>query len=228
MRILIVEDDAELGARLQRRLQREGLAVDLALNGVDGRHLGETEPYDLIVLDLGLPDLPGMAVLAAWREIGVTTPVLILTARNSWRDRVDGLRQGADDYLGKPFHVEELLARILALLRRAAPVRDTTLRVGSWRLDEQRQVLVDGPDELPLTATEFKLLRYFLRHPGQVLSKTRLAEHLYEYESERDSNVLEVYISRLREKLGPDLIQTRRGQGYCLQPPAPGPEREKD
>ncbi|MCG5516891.1 MULTISPECIES: response regulator transcription factor [unclassified Ectothiorhodospira] len=216
MRVLIVEDDAELGTRLQRRLHGEGLAVDLALNGVDGRHLGETEPYDLIVLDLGLPDLPGLEVLAAWRDRGITIPVLILTARNSWRERVEGLQQGADDYLGKPFHVEELLARILALLRRSAPVRDTTLRVGPWHLDEQRQMLVDGPTELSLTATEFKLLRYFLRHPGQVLSKTRLAEHLYEYESERDSNVLEVYISRLRDKLGADVIQTRRGQGYLL------------
>jgi two-component system, OmpR family, response regulator len=218
MRVLIVEDDDELGPRLRQRLAREGLAVDLVNNGVDGRHLGETEPYDLVVLDLGLPDLSGLEVLAAWRNGGITTPVLILTARNGWRERVDGLRAGADDYLGKPFHSEELVARVHALLRRGAPVRDTVLRVGPWRLDEERQCLVSGEGtQKMLTATEYRLLRYFLRHPGVVLSKTQLSEHLYEYESERDSNVLEVYVRRLREKLGPDVIETRRGQGYVLR-----------
>lgn len=218
MRVLIVEDDAELGPRLRQRLAREGLAVDLAGNGIDGRHLGETEPYDLVVLDLGLPDMPGLDVLATWRGAGLNMPVLILTARDGWRERVKGLRAGADDYLGKPFHPEELVARVHALLRRGAPVRDTLLRVGSWQLDEQRQCLVgeDGA-QAPLTATEYRLLRYFLRHPGEVLSKTQLSEHLYEYESERDSNVLEVYVRRLRDKLGPDLIETRRGQGYVLR-----------
>ncbi|HSP00693.1 MAG TPA: response regulator transcription factor [Thioalkalivibrio sp.] len=218
MRVLIVEDDAELGPRLRQRLAREGLAVDLAANGIDGRHLGETEPYDLIILDLGLPDISGLDILAAWRKVGLSMPVLILTARDGWRERVEGLRAGADDYLGKPFHTEELLARVQALLRRAAPVRDTVLHLGPWRLDEQRQCLVSETDgETPLTATEYRLLRYFLRHPGEVLSKTQLSEHLYEYESERDSNVLEVYVRRLREKLGRDLIETRRGQGYVLR-----------
>jgi two-component system, OmpR family, response regulator len=218
MRVLIVEDDAELGPRLRQRLARDGLAVDLAANGIDGRHLGETEPYDLIILDLGLPDLSGLDILAAWRKAGLSMPVLILTARDGWRERVEGLRAGADDYLGKPFHTEELLARVQALLRRAAPVRDTVLHLGPWRLDEQRQCLVgESGEETPLTATEYRLLRYFLRHPGEVLSKTQLSEHLYEYESERDSNVLEVYVRRLREKLGRDLIETRRGQGYVLR-----------
>jgi two-component system, OmpR family, response regulator len=218
MRVLIVEDDAELGPRLRQRLAREGLAVDLAANGIDGRHLGETEPYDLIILDLGLPDLSGLDILAAWRKAGLSMPVLILTARDGWRERVEGLRAGADDYLGKPFHTEELLARVQALLRRAAPVRDTVLHLGPWWLDEQRQCLVgEAGEETPLTATEYRLLRYFLRHPGEVLSKTQLSEHLYEYESERDSNVLEVYVRRLREKLGRDLIETRRGQGYVLR-----------
>jgi two-component system, OmpR family, response regulator len=218
VRVLIVEDDAELGPRLRQRLAREGLAVDLAGNGVDGRHLGETEPYDLVILDLGLPDLPGLDVLAAWRAAGLNVPVLILTARDGWRERVEGLRAGADDYLGKPFHPEELVARVHALLRRGSPVRDTVLKVGPWQLDEQRQCLVgeDGA-QAALTATEYRLLRYFLRHPGEVLSKTQLSEHLYEYESERDSNVLEVYVRRLRDKLGPDLIETRRGQGYVLR-----------
>ncbi|MFN2348746.1 MAG: response regulator transcription factor [Thioalkalivibrio sp.] len=218
MRVLIVEDDAELGPRLRQRLAREGLAVDLAANGIDGRHLGETEPYDLIILDLGLPDLSGLDILATWRKAGLSMPVLILTARDGWRERVEGLRAGADDYLGKPFHTEELLARVQALLRRTAPVRDTVLHLGAWQLDEQRQCLVSETDEeTPLTATEYRLLRYFLRHPGEVLSKTQLSEHLYEYESERDSNVLEVYVRRLREKLGRDLIETRRGQGYVLR-----------
>lgn len=218
MRVLIVEDDAELGPRLRQRLAREGLAVDLAVNGIDGRHLGETEPYDLVILDLGLPDLSGLDILTAWRRAGLSMPVLILTARDGWRERVEGLRAGADDYLGKPFHTEELLARVQALLRRGAPVRDTVLHVGPWRLDEQRQCLLnESGEETALTATEYRLLRYFLRHPGEVLSKTQLSEHLYEYESERDSNVLEVYVRRLRDKLGRDLIETRRGQGYVLR-----------
>ncbi|MCG5535237.1 response regulator transcription factor [Ectothiorhodospira mobilis] len=219
MRLLIIEDDPELGPRLRARLAREGLAVDLVDNGVDGHHLGAEEAFDLIVLDLGLPDRPGLEILEQWRAAGMTVPVLILTARSGWRERVDGLRRGADDYLGKPFHVEELLARVHALLRRAAPARETVLRLGPWCLDEARQMLVaaEGDGSLPLTGTEFRLLRYLLRHPGQVLSKTRLAEHLYEYESERDSNVVEVYIARLREKLGPGWIRTRRGQGYVLE-----------
>ncbi|MFP4161992.1 MAG: response regulator transcription factor [Ectothiorhodospira sp.] len=219
MRVLIIEDDPELGPRLRARMAREGLAVDLAANGVDGHHLGAEEAFDLIVLDLGLPDRPGLEILEQWRTQGLTVPVLILTARSGWRERVDGLRRGADDYLGKPFHVEELLARVHALLRRAAPARETVLRLGPWCLDEDRQILVaaDGDASLPLTGTEFRLLRYLLRHPGEVLSKTRLAEHLYEYESERDSNVVEVYIARLREKLGPGVIRTRRGQGYVLE-----------
>lgn len=217
MRLLIVEDDAELGSRLRNRLAKEGLVVDWIDNGVDGSHLGISEPYDLIILDLGLPDLPGLVLLSRWRAAGIITPVLILTARNDWRDRVEGLQRGADDYLGKPFHSEELVARVQALLRRSAPVRDVALRIGDWQLDETRQSLVaENRPELPLTATEFRLLRYFLRHPGVVLSKTELSEHLYEYDSERDSNVLEVYVSRLRDKLGRQVIQTRRGQGYVL------------
>lgn len=217
MRLLLIEDDAALGSRLRTRLAQEGLVVDWIDNGLDGGHLGMSEPYDLIILDLGLPDVPGLVLLSRWRAAGITTPVLILTARNDWRDRVDGLQQGADDYLGKPFHSEELLARIHALLRRSAPVRAVTLRMGDWQLDESRQSLVaENRPELALTATEFRLLRYFLRHPGVVLSKTELSEHLYEYDSERDSNVLEVYIGRLRDKLGRQRIQTRRGQGYVL------------
>ncbi|MGC9457819.1 MAG: response regulator transcription factor [Halothiobacillaceae bacterium] len=218
MRLLLVEDDRELAEGLKSHLASEGLAVDLAHDGIDGEHLGLTEPYDLAILDLGLPGRSGMAVLASWRAAGCTMPVLVLTARDGWRDRVEGLRAGADDYLGKPFHAEELVARIHALLRRSAPRQDVALTVGPWSLDERRRLLVqqDGT-EVPLTGMEFRLLRFMLRHPDEVLSKTRLSEHLYEYDDERDSNVLEVYVRRLREKLGAGHIETRRGQGYLLR-----------
>lgn len=218
MRLLIAEDDERLAARLRERLVREGFAVDVARDGIDAGHLGATEPYDAIVLDLGLPGRTGLELLAAWRDAGNRVPVLILTARDGWSDRVDGLRAGADDYLGKPFHTEELVARIHALLRRAAPAADVALRAGPWRLDEARQCLAhDDGHEQSLTATEFRLLRYFMRHPGQVLSKTRLAEHVYEYDADRDSNVIEVYVRRLRSLLGAGRIETRRGQGYVFR-----------
>jgi two-component system, OmpR family, response regulator len=218
MRLLIVEDDRQLARRLQQQLAPEGVVADLAHDGIAGHHLGDTEDYDLVVLDLGLPGRSGMAVLQAWRKAGRKMPVLILTARDGWRERVEGLRAGADDYLGKPFHTEELIARIQALLRRSAPQQALQLSVGPWLLDEHRQCLIDGEQEEALTATEFRLLRYMLRHPNTPLSKIQLAEHLYEYASERESNVLEVYIRRLREKLGQGYIETRRGQGYLLHP----------
>ncbi len=218
MRLLIVEDDARLGERLRARLLREGYAVDLAAGGIDGAHLGATEPYDAVVLDLGLPGKPGLAVLRDWRRDGNEVPVLILTARDGWAERVEGLQAGADDYLGKPFYDEELLARLQALLRRAAPVRALELRAGDWRLDEARQCLVaDDGREQALTATEFRLLRYLMRHPDEVLSKTRLSEHVYDYDAERDSNVIEVYVRRLRGLLGAERIETRRGQGYVFR-----------
>lgn len=217
MRLLIAEDDPELGPRLRERLVQAGYAVDLAANGVDAAHLGATEPYDAVILDLGLPGRDGLAVLRDWRAAGQSVPVLILTARNGWAERVEGLQAGADDYLGKPFHPEELLARVQALLRRAAPVQSTELRVGRWRLDEARQCLrADDDDVQALTRTEFRLLRYFLRHPGRVLSKTRLTEHVYDYDADRDSNVIEVYVRRLRSLIGADRIETRRGQGYVF------------
>lgn len=218
MRVLIVEDDTELGARLRQGLDAAAYAVDLATNGIDGAHLGASEAYDAAILDLGLPGKNGLDVLREWRAAGSTLPVLILTARNGWSERVEGLQAGADDYLGKPFHVEELLARVHALLRRAAPRQAVDLRVGGWRLDEAEQCLRgDDGSVQALTATEFRLLRYFLRHPDEVLSKTRLGEHLYDYDSERDSNVLEVYVRRLRTLLGAERIETRRGQGYVFR-----------
>jgi len=217
VRLLIAEDDAALADRLRTRLADAGYAVDVAADGVEAAHLGSTEPYDAVVLDLGLPCKAGLALLREWRAAGNTVPVLILTARDGWSERVEGLQAGADDYLGKPFHLEELLARVQALLRRAAPVQATELRAGHWRLDEARQCLIDADGrEQPLTGTEFRLLRYFMRHPDEVLSKTRLSEHVYDYDAERDSNVIEVYVRRLRTLLGAGRIETRRGQGYVF------------
>lgn len=217
MRLLIVEDDAGLGASLKTALERQGFAADWRDNGIDGQFMGEEEPYDVIVLDLGLPGRPGLEVLRNWRKAGVTTPVLILTARDAWHEKVEGFQAGADDYLGKPFHVEELVARLNALIRRASGVAQSELNAGGLVLDAgtQRVRTPEGGD-IELTGTEFRLLRYFMLHPGQILSKTQLAEHVYDYDSEKDSNVIEVYVRRLRQKLGDDLIETRRGQGYVF------------
>lgn len=217
MRLLVVEDDAALGERLRTRLVAEGYAVDLARDGIDGAHLGATEPYDAVILDLGLPGKPGLAVLREWRAAANRVPVLILTARDGWAERVEGLQAGADDYLGKPFHVEELVARLNALIRRASGVARPELAGNGLVLDDSRQrVRLSDGSEIELTGTEFRLLRYFMLHPGVILSKSQLAEHVYDYDSDKDSNVIEVYVRRLRQKLGDDLIETRRGQGYVF------------
>lgn len=223
MRVLIVEDDAALGGNLRAELERRGFAVDWQDNGVDGQFMGEQEPYDAIVLDLGLPRRPGLEVLRNWRTAGVATPVLILTARDAWHEKVEGFQAGADDYLGKPFHVEELAARLQALIRRASGIARSDIHGGGLVLDEARQRVrtPDGAD-IELTGTEFRLLRYFMLHAGEILSKTQLAEHVYDYDSDKDSNVIEVYVRRLRQKLGDHLIETRRGQGYVFTS-APGP-----
>ena len=216
MRLLLVEDDPLLRATLEADLAHAGFAVDAAPDGARGEFLGATEHYDVAVLDLGLPKLPGLEVLRHWREAGVTMPVIVLTARDRWYEKVQGLKAGADDYLGKPFHFEELLARVQALLRRgsASPAR---LEVDGIALDEERQaVVIDGTREEALTALEFRLLRCLMRQRGKVLSKAYLGEHVYELDADPDSNVIEVYINRLRKKLGRDLIQTRRGQGYVF------------
>ncbi|HWS02985.1 MAG TPA: response regulator transcription factor [Gammaproteobacteria bacterium] len=179
--------------------------------------MGEQEPYDAIVLDLGLPRRPGLEVLRNWRGGGLATPVLILTARDAWHEKVEGFQAGADDYLGKPFHVEELVARLNALIRRASGVARPDLQSNGLELDDSRQCVrtADGRD-IELTGTEFRLLRYFMLHPGRILSKSQLAEHVYDYDSDKDSNVIEVYVRRLRLKLGDDLIETKRGQGYVF------------
>jgi DNA-binding response OmpR family regulator len=223
MRLLLVEDDARLSGRLRGELEQAGFAVDIAANGVDAEFMGGSEPYDVAVLDLGLPDRSGLDVLRHWREVGNLLPVLILTARDAWHEKVDGFKAGADDYLSKPFHTEELLARLQALLRRGVARPHGPLRVAGLELDEATQnVRILATDErFDLTGVEFRLLRYFMRHPGQVLSKTRLIEHVYDYDAERDSNVLEVYINRLRRKLGRELIATRRGQGYIFGADSP-------
>jgi DNA-binding response OmpR family regulator len=217
VRLLLVEDDRLLAGSLRKELERQGFAVDLAANGVDAQYLGEVEPYDMVVLDLGLPRRPGLEVLSNWRRQGNRVPVIILTARDAWHERVDGFKTGADDYLGKPFHAEELVARIQALLRRSHDVPGPLLQAGGLELDEERQqVRLSSGKVLDLTGTEFRLLRYFMLNPNRILSKTRLTEHVYEQDFDRDSNLIEVYVRRLRDKLGKERIETRRGQGYLF------------
>jgi DNA-binding response OmpR family regulator len=220
MRVLLVEDDASLHQRLKTALSQAGFAVDVAENGSKAEYLGDEEMYDAVVLDLGLPGRPGLEVLQNWRRDGNHVPVLILTARDAWHERVDGLRAGADDYLGKPFYVEELIARLNAVIRRSKGRASGMLHVGGFTLDADQQSMCtpDGTTVL-LTGMEFRLLRYFMLHPGQVLSQTRLAEHVYDWDTDHDSNVIEVYIKRLRQKCGKDLIHTRRGQGYVFRAP---------
>ena len=218
MRLLLAEDNVALADSLCASLRQAGYAVDWRTDGRDAQLLGEQEPYDLCILDLGLPGRSGLEVLQAWREQGLALPVLVLTARGSWTERVEGLRAGADDYLTKPFHPEELLLRIQGLLRRShGREPQNQLRAVGLVLDEtSQQVSGPGLDAVQLSASEFRLLRCFMLHAGQLVSKTRLAEHLYDYEAERDSNVIEVQINHLRRKLGKQAIETRRGQGYVL------------
>ena len=218
MRLLLVEDEPRLAARLRAQLMTLGYAVDHAADGIDAEYMGTNVEYDLIVLDLGLPLRPGIEVLAHWRAAGLRTPVLILTARDGWQERVAGLKAGADDYLGKPFHFEELAARLQAILRRAQGDGAPQIAQGDLALDEDRQaVSIAGGPPQALTGTEFRLLRCFLLHPGKVLSKSFLTEHVYDQDFDRDSNLIEVYVRRLREKIGEEKIATRRGQGYVFQ-----------
>lgn len=216
MRLLVVEDETELRERLQGALARAGFAVDATDNGIDAEHLGEQEPYDAVVLDLGLPRRSGFDVLAHWRDHGNAVPVVVLTARDSWQEKVEGFKAGADDYLAKPFHMEELIARLNAVIRRRHAQPAGELRVADLVLDEERQTVRHAARTVELTATEFRLLRYFMLHAGRTLSKTTLAEHVYDYDSDKDSNVIEAYVRRLRQKLGPKWIRTRRGQGYVF------------
>lgn len=218
MRLLLVEDDITLGPQLHVALQKAGYAVDLSADGLDAEMLGDIEPYDLVVLDLGLPKRSGLDVLKNWRQRGNRVPVVILTARGSWQEKVEGFKAGADDYIGKPFQIEELLARISAVLKRSSGVTLGQLTLAGIVLNEDKQTATvkNGEQVFELTGTEFRLLRYFMLHPDQILSKSKLTEHVYEYDEDKDSNVIEVYVNRLRQKIGSDLIQTRRGQGYIF------------
>ncbi len=217
MRVLLVEDDQKLATQVKSALYKFGYAVDIADNGVDGEFKGDEEPYELIILDLGLPQRPGLEVLKNWRDKGNKIPVLVLTARNDWSERVDGLKMGADDYVGKPFHMQELLARVNALIRRSNGEATQGLSLAGITLTDERQTVTtaDGTEH-KLTHIEYRLLHYFMTHPGAVLSKNRLIEHVYEGDTERDGNVIEVYVRRLRNKLGKDILQTRRHQGYVF------------
>lgn len=228
MRLLVVEDDKDLNRLLATALEQAGYAVDRAYDGEEGHFLGETEPYDAVVLDVGLPKRDGISVLSAWRETGRMMPVLILTARDRWTDKVEGFDAGADDYVVKPFHVEEVLARLRALLRRAAGHATSEISCGPVRLDTKAgRVSVDG-NPVRLTSHEYRLLAYLMHHTGRVISRTELVEHLYDQDFDRDSNTIEVFVGRLRKKLGVDVIQTVRGLGYMIAPPVEaGPERSR-
>jgi len=218
MRILVAEDDETLSRSLKSRLGKEGYAVDSFFDGEEAEDAGTNGDYDAVVLDLGLPKKPGLDVLRSWRKSGMKTPVIILTARGAWSEKVEGFKAGADDYLSKPFHVEELLARLGALIRRAGGVAGgVPISAGGVTLDEERQTAqVENGDPIGLTAMEFRLLRYFILNPGKLITRSALEERAYDFDSEKESNVIEVYIRRLRKKLGEGIIKTRRGQGYVF------------
>jgi DNA-binding response OmpR family regulator len=217
LKLLLAEDDVELAEYLIRNLKISGYVLEWADNGIDAEFLALEEVFDGIILDLGLPQKSGLEVLRSWRGQKLETPVLILTARDSWQERVDGLRAGADDYLGKPFKIEELLARLEAILRRRFGRADNSLRLDDIELDiDTRTVTMGDGGSTRLTAIEFRLLRYLMLNPDKILSKTELSEHVYEEEQIKDSNVIEVYVNHLRSILGKDRITTHRGQGYRL------------
>ena len=220
MRLLIVEDEPNLARQLRNALEGAGYAVDVATDGEDGHYLGSTENYDAVILDLGLPEMDGLTVLDRWRKEGRTAPVLVLTARDSWSDKVAGLDAGADDYLAKPFQTEELIARLRALIRRATGNASSELVAGPVRLDTRSGRVTLNGEPVRLTAQEYKLLGYLMHHKGKVVSRTELIEHIYDQDFDRDSNTIEVFITRIRKKLGADLISTIRGLGYSLDDPA--------
>jgi two-component system, OmpR family, response regulator len=220
MRLLVVEDDPDLARQLSTALTEAGYAVDQANDGEEAQFLGETESYDAVVLDLGLPVVDGITVLERWRRAGHNMPVLILTARDRWSEKVAGFDAGADDYVAKPFNLEEILARLRALIRRAAGHATADLECGPVTLNTRTgKVSVNG-DPVRLTAQEFKLLSYLMHHMGEVVSRTELTEHIYDQDFDRDSNTIEVFVGRLRKKLTVDVIRTVRGLGYRLEPPA--------
>ncbi|NGZ06160.1 MAG: response regulator transcription factor [Magnetococcales bacterium] len=225
MRVLLIEDNPQLCATIRQHLTGEGFVVDVVQDGASGEALGYDPLYALAILDLGLPGYSGLQILANWRRARNPLPVIILTARNSWKERVAGIDAGADDYLGKPFHLEELTSRLRALLRRShTKTQQGHLHVGPLTLDESRRQVFLGPDQtISLSAMEFKLLRCLLLHQQQVLSKETLYMHLYAEDAEPDLAIIETHVMRLRKKIGEEWIRTLRGQGYQLHVPEPGP-----
>ncbi len=219
MRILIVEDEKKLAADLARALAGSGHVIDQVGDGEKAWFLGDTEDYDLVILDLGLPKLDGVQVLKRWRANGRTMPILVLTARDSWSEKVDAIDAGADDYLTKPFRMEELLARVRALLRRQTRHASAVLQVGDIALDTRHNRVSKGGAPVDLSPLEYRLLHYLMHHAGRAVSQLELTEHVYGQDFERDSNAIEVLVARLRRKLGADAIRTRRGFGYCAGEP---------
>ena len=216
MRILLVEDDPDLNNQVKVSLEENGYSVDSALDGEEGHFLGDTEPYDAVILDLGLPKIDGITVLENWRKENKKFPVLILTARDRWSEKVNGFDAGADDYVTKPFQMEELLARLRALIRRSAGHATSDIECGPLKIDtKSNKVFINGT-KLKLTSHEYKIIEYFLHHQDKVISRTELTEHIYDQDFDRDSNTIEVFIGRLRKKLGNDMIKTERGYGYRL------------
>ena len=213
MRVLVVEDDVRIAGQVTETLRGAGYVVESADEGEEAQFLGETEDYDAVVLDLGLPGVDGLTVLQRWRAAGRAMPVLVLTARDTWRDKVTGLRAGADDYLAKPFELEEMVARVEALIRRAAGHASPVLTCGQIQLDTAAGRVTFAGKPITLTALEYRTLSYFMHHMGRIVSKTELTEHIYGQDFDRDSNVIEVLINRLRQKIGRAFIETHRGRG---------------
>lgn len=214
MRILVVEDDKDLNRQLVETLSEAGYVVDKAFDGEEGHFLGDTEPYDAVILDIGLPEMDGITVLENWRRDGRTMPVLMLTARDRWSDKVAGIDAGADDYVAKPFHTEEVLARLRALIRRAAGHATSEITIGEVSLDTKQSRVTHAGQPVKLTSHEFRLLSYLMHHKGEIVSRTELIEHLYDQDFDKDSNTIEVFVGRLRKKIHPDVIETVRGLGY--------------
>lgn len=216
MRILVVEDDVDLNRQIKEALEEADYVVDVAFDGEEGHFLGDTEPYDAAILDIGLPQMDGLSVLEAWRRENRNLPVLLLTARDRWSDKVQGIDAGADDYVAKPFHMEEVLARVRALVRRAAGHASNEIEIGEVRLDAKAGRVTVSGKALKLTSHEFRLLAYLIHHKGKVVSRTELTEHLYDQDFDRDSNTIEVFVGRLRKKLPQNFIETVRGLGYQI------------
>ncbi|MDH5216490.1 MAG: response regulator transcription factor [Gammaproteobacteria bacterium] len=218
MRILVIEDEAALRSQLSNRLEIESFAVDACATGEEGVYMGKEYPYDLAIVDVGLPGMSGLEVIEQWRTQELSFPVLILTARGRWQDKVEGLESGADDYLVKPFHIEELLARVRALVRRASGKSSSVVTCGPLELNSSSQEVKVNNKRIDLTAFEYKVLEYLMLNQGKVISKTELTEHIYAQDFDRDSNVIEVFVGRLRKKIDPTdefkPIETLRGRGY--------------